>query len=76
VKEAAITLMAEATAAGVTTIRKDEENMKAEARGTQGPRMVLHHCPLARELEAEARDLAPAQNHLATGKAQEMRESA
>jgi hypothetical protein len=33
-KEAAIMMMAEATAAGVITDRRDTENLKAEERGT------------------------------------------
>ena len=76
VREAAATMLAEATAAGVSTVRKDAVIRKAEARGTQSPRMVLRHRPLAREPEVEAEDPDPAQGHQATGKAQETHENA
>jgi hypothetical protein len=56
-----------ATAAGVSTAKRDVVSLMAEARNLAGPRMDLHHHPSVQEVEAKAGGQAPTQNPLATG---------
>jgi hypothetical protein len=72
-REAATVMAKAATAAGVSTAKKDAKILIADARSLIGPHTDLHHRHLVAEVEAEAGGHTLIQNPLVIGRTHVMR---